>query len=73
MNLAESDLTPLDAGLLEAAVAPRAGEDQVKAVAELLPRDLERRQNLWWFMLVAALVLLGIEMLWSNRLSRVAR
>lgn len=73
VDVAESDLTPLDPELLAAAVAPRAGEDPTKAVAEMLPRDLERRQSLWWYMLIAALVLLGIEMLWSNRLSRSAR
>jgi hypothetical protein len=72
IDLTESDLVPLDTGLLDAAVAPRSVEEQTKAAA-LLPRDVERRQSVWWYLVVVALLLLGIETLLSNRLSRSTR
>jgi hypothetical protein len=72
VDLAESDLVPMKAGVIETAVAPRAGDAEVKA-PELLPRDVERRQNIWWYLLIAALLLLASETLVSNRLSRALR
>ncbi len=73
VDLNESDLASFDPTLLDAAVAPKATEDQGKNAAELMPRDLERRQSVWWYLVILALVLLGIETLLSNRLSRSAR
>ena len=32
--------------------------------------DAERRQNLWWYLLLAGLGLLAIETMIANRLSR---
>ncbi|HEY9449165.1 MAG TPA: BatA domain-containing protein [Gemmatimonadaceae bacterium] len=83
VDLAESDLTPLDAELLATAVAPRAAdhgdgesamdEEGETGAAELTPSVVERRQGVWWYLLAVALLLLGTETLLSNRLSRAAR
>jgi len=72
VDLTESDLAPLDAGVLEVAVAPRTAGEQAK-VAPLSPRDVERRQGVWWYLVVIALLLFGVETLLSNRLSRALR
>jgi hypothetical protein len=73
---AESDLTPLDPAELVAAATGRAtqrtGVDAQEPTA-LPPEDAERQQGLWWFLLVAGLVLLGAETVVSNRLSRHER
>ena len=37
---------------------------------ELAPEDLERRQTLWWYLLIGALGFLATENVISNRLSR---
>lgn len=74
VNPMESDLTPLDTALLAAAVSPRGtAAAQGHAVAELTPSETERRQEIWWYLLVTALLLLGAETLLSNRLSRALR
>ncbi|HXC26181.1 MAG TPA: BatA domain-containing protein [Gemmatimonadaceae bacterium] len=74
VDLAESDLTPLDTSLLAVAVAPRVPVGgQAAAAGEIMPSDLEHRQGIWWYLLAAALLLLGIETLLSNRLSRALR
>jgi CHASE2 domain-containing sensor protein len=74
VDLAESDLTPLDAELFATAVAPRSAADaQAQAAEQLTPADLERRQGMWWYLLLVALLLLGAETLLSNRLSRATR
>jgi hypothetical protein len=74
VDLAESDLTPLDAELLATAVSPRAAGSEAETAAErVTPSDLERRQGAWWYLLLAALLLLATETLLSNRLSRAAR
>ena len=37
---------------------------------EVRPEDLERRQTLWWYLLIGALGFLASETVVSNRLSR---
>lgn len=74
VNLAESDLAPLDTALFAAAVAPRATASGARHPDEtILPAELERRQRTWWFLLLAALLVLGAETVLSNRLPRQAR
>jgi hypothetical protein len=74
----ESDLTPLDPRELVAAVtgqatpgaAPTAlpsAPGQVSAVDE---REAERRQAIWWYLLMAGVLILAAETVISNRLSR---
>ena len=74
VNLAESDLAPLDTALLAAAVAPRATASESGHPGERgAPAELERRQRTWWYLLLAALLVLGAETLLSNQLPRQAR
>ena len=57
MNLdpAESDLTPIDTGELVAAVTGRATDavSATTAAAEITPEDAEKRQSIWWYLLLA--------------------
>jgi hypothetical protein len=73
VDRAESDLTPLDPQELVAAVTGRARGAAAQGegdVAELRPVDLERRQSLWWYLLLGGVLLLAVETWLSNRLSR---
>ena len=76
VDLAESDLTPADPEELVGAVTGRAGGDRAAAEAaparSFSPQDLERRQDVWWYLLVAAFLLFAAETVVSNRLSRRA-
>jgi hypothetical protein len=72
---AESDLTPLDPSELVAAVtgqARQAGAAPTDA-AEVTPEDSERQQGIWWYLLVAGMLLLAAEMVIANRLSQNER
>jgi hypothetical protein len=67
----ESDLTAIDPKEVVAAISGRAGGGPSEvALAELTPADQERRLSLWWYLLMAALALLAVETVMSNRLSR---
>ncbi len=74
VDTAESDLTPLDPQELVAAVTGRAGSEAPVAeeAAELRPADLERRQGIWWYLLLAGVLMLAVETWLANRLSRAA-
>jgi hypothetical protein len=75
LDPAESDLTPLDPQELVAAVTGNAAlaATAEAGAAELTPAESERQQGLWWYLLLAGLVLLATEMVVSNRLSRTER
>jgi hypothetical protein len=74
LDPAESDLTPLDTQELLAAVTGRAdGENAPVQAAELTVEDAERQQGIWWYLLMAGLMLLVAEMAVSNRLSRTEK
>ncbi|HET7631343.1 MAG TPA: VWA domain-containing protein, partial [Gemmatimonadaceae bacterium] len=71
---AESDLSHVDPKELVAAVASR-GPGAVAGsspAATASPRDMERHQKVWWYLLIGALLVLAAESLLSNRLSRSA-
>ncbi len=73
VDTTESDLVPLDPQELVAAVTGRARASDPQAAAEaaeLRPADLERRQAIWWYLLLAGVLLLAGETWLSNRLSR---
>jgi hypothetical protein len=72
LDPAESDLAPLDAEELVSAVTGRAQTTASGSpeVVELTAADAERQQSLWWYLLLAGLVLLAAEMAIANRLSR---
>jgi hypothetical protein len=69
---AEADLAPIDPAELVAAVTGHATADTAAvAAAEPLSReDSEKRQALWWYLLLAGVLLLATETVISNRLSR---
>jgi hypothetical protein len=70
LELAESDLQAMDPRELTAAVEPRGDATRTAVTATIGPEDRERRQSLWWYLLIAAFALLAIETALSNRLSR---
>ena len=75
VDLAESDLTAVDPEELASALTGRVGGDRLDGAApprEIGPEDLERRQSVWWYLLVAAFFLFVAETVVSNRLSQRA-
>jgi hypothetical protein len=69
----ESDLAMLDPQELAAALAGRAGSVAGGTEPQqLTPDDQERTQNVWWYMLLAGILLLGVETAVSNRLPPVS-
>jgi hypothetical protein len=68
----ESDLTPLDPRELVAAVTGHATPETADpAMAEQMTREeIEKRQGLWWYLLLAGMALLAVETTIANRLSR---
>ena len=71
VDLSESNLERVDPQELVAAATGRAaGDRSATPERELQPEDLERRQTLWWYLLVGALGFLASETVVSNRLSR---
>jgi len=73
----ESDLTPLDPSELVAAVTGHAGPAAAAPAsveqAEADIQDAERKQAIWWYLLLLGLALLGVETVMANRLSRGER
>ena len=75
VDLSESDLTTVDPQELGSVVTGGAGGNREAAAAPartFSPEDLERRQGIWWYLLVVAFCLLVGETVVSNRLSRRA-
>ena len=71
VDLSESNLERVDPQELVAAATGRAaGDRSLTTERELQPDDLERRQTLWWYLLIGALGFLASETIVSNRLSR---
>ena len=69
---AESDLTAMDpAEIATAATGNSEGNAQAAASdVPLTPEAQERSQRLWWYLLVAGILLLGTDTLFSNWLSK---
>jgi hypothetical protein len=44
-----------------------------QAAAEISPADAEKQQGLWWYVLLAGMLLLAAETAVANRLSRNER
>jgi hypothetical protein len=73
LDPAESDLAPLDPRELVAAVTGHAtptAAAQAPVSEEMSREDAERRQSLWWYLLMTGLLLLAAETVISNHLSR---
>jgi hypothetical protein len=75
LDPAESELTPIDPRELVAAVTGHATQmaAQPVPVQEMTREESERRQSLWWYLLLAGLLILATETVISNRLSRKER
>jgi len=71
VDLAESDLAPMDPQEVVAAAMGRAGGAAAPGT-NVVTTDLdhERTQRIWWYLLFAGIVLLALETLLGNRLSR---
>ena len=68
---AESDLSHLDPQEVVAAVTAVNGERQPGAdFNAATPQEQERRQRVWWYLLLGALFVMAVETTLSNRLSR---
>jgi hypothetical protein len=68
---AESDLAPMDPQEVVAATMAASGFDAATAeLVGLTPEAQEQRQRLWWYLLLAGILLLGAETLLANRLSK---
>jgi aerotolerance regulator-like protein/VWA domain-containing protein len=73
VDLAESDLSHFEPRELVAAVsASTAPGETALAEGAALPEELERRQTIWWYLLLAALIFMAAETVLSNRLSRAS-
>jgi hypothetical protein len=72
LDATESDLTALDTRELVATVTGRASDAPVQAATpqEMTREESERRQSLWWYLMLAGLTLLAAETIIANRLSR---
>jgi hypothetical protein len=67
----ESDLASLDEEEFASAVtAPGASPSDAALVANLTPVERERRQSLWWHLLMAVVIVLIAESVISNRVVR---
>ena len=69
VDLAESDLTPLDPKEIEAAAMGRAGGPAAGPSAPPTDEAQESAQRFWWQLLFAGLLLLGAETIVANRLT----
>ena len=60
----------LDTQEMTAALAGRPGTVNPASAdaTTVTPEDKERRQNFWWYLLMAGIVLLGLETAISNRM-----
>ena len=68
---AESDLTPMDPKeIVAAAVGGSGGEGGAVADVPQTPEAQERTQRLWWYLLMAGILLLAADTIISNRLSK---
>jgi hypothetical protein len=72
LDPAESDLSAIDPSELVASVTGHATPVTVQPdqAQEMTREESERRQSLWWYLLLAGVGLLAIETLISNHLSR---
>jgi hypothetical protein len=71
IDLGESDLTPMDPQEVVAGAMGRAGgAAPAGANATATDQEQERSQRVWWYLLFVGVVILGLETLVGNRISR---
>jgi hypothetical protein len=71
LDPAESDLSALQAAEFLAAVTtrPAGAAGQALEQVQVTPVDVEKRQSVWWFLVVTALGILLVESVLANRMS----
>jgi hypothetical protein len=68
---AEADLTAIDPKEIVAAALGGTGGDGTQSNAvPLTPEAREKNQRLWWYLLIAGILLLGVDTLVSNRMAK---
>jgi hypothetical protein len=68
---AEADLTPMDPReITAAAVGAGAEENGGPSGVPLTPEAREKNQRLWWYLLIAGILVLGVDTLLSNRMAK---
>jgi hypothetical protein len=70
VDAAESDLTPMDPKEIAVAAVGAPGEAKNGSGVPMTPEAQEKNQRLWWYLLVAGILLLGADTLLSNRLAK---
>ena len=72
VDAAESDLTVMDPKEIVAAAVGGTSAEQASANAgvPMTPESQERSQRLWWYLLMAGILLLAADTIISNRLSK---
>ena len=72
VDAAEADLTPMDPKEIVVAAIGRPGEVEggEGSGVPLTPEAREKNQRLWWYLLVAGIVLLGLDTVMSNRMAK---
>jgi hypothetical protein len=71
VDLSESDLTPMDPQEVVAGVLGRAGGAAPPGTnVSTTDQEQERNQRVWWYLLFAGVMILGVETLVGNRISR---
>jgi hypothetical protein len=68
----EADLTPIDPKEIVAAATGGSsdGEGAQATGIPLTPEAREKNQRLWWYLLIAGILLLGVDTLISNRMAK---
>jgi hypothetical protein len=69
---AEADLTTMDPSELVTSAGAASSEAQAAAAAAtpLTPEAREKNQRIWWYLLFAGVLLLGLDTLVSNRMAK---
>lgn len=70
LDAGESDLASMDAQEFTAGATGRASLVANAAPADVKPEETERRQSVWWFLLLVGFVALVAESVMANRLSQ---
>jgi len=69
----ESDLSPLDVDAFVASISVDARSEASEAARDARREDTHIGERAWWILLLTCASLLGLDTLFSNRLSRPAR
>lgn len=73
VDVSESDLSTMDPKeIAAAATATPAPGQRGPSETPISPEAQERTQKIWWYLLAVGVVLLGVDTVLSNRLSRAA-